>query len=264
MFMHPVPGPVTSGWGPRPLFGFHHGLDHGWLEDDPEVSRRVYALANGVVQQVGWNALVGYYILIRVSASITVRQAHFAKGTIAVKAGQRIFQGVTFLGIMGNSGAQVRGIHLHTDVFVKGVRVDPAPYFTIPFKVSKPKPVRKQDMPVNIVKKSTLASNGSAVIGKSEYATLGEPVNPVILYKRETDNDIAPALAAAYGPHTPVSDKSWADLIARYTPGAAPSPIATTVALSDADRALLASLGVKIDSLPAEIDRYADGKKQSQ
>ena len=39
--------------------------------------------------------------------------------------------------------------------------------------------------------------------------------------------------------------------------------IAATVSLSTADRALLTDLGKRIDALPAEIDRYADGKKQS-
>lgn len=234
MFMHPVPGPITSRFGPRPRFGFHHGLDHGWLKDDPETSQRVFALANGVIEKVGWNALVGYYVLIRISARIVVRQAHFVKGGIAVVVGQRIVQGETYIGRMGNTGSQVEGICLHTDVYLDGVRVDPEPYFTIPFgKPATAKP-RKRNMPINIVKQSTLDSNGGAVFSKSEYATLGESVNPVILYKRERDNDIAPAFSAAYGPHTPVSDKAWADLIGRYT-AAAPAAGGFTTA----DRARL-------------------------
>jgi murein DD-endopeptidase MepM/ murein hydrolase activator NlpD len=217
MFMHPVPGPITVRYGPRPRFGFHNGLDHGWLEDDPETSQRVFALADGVVENLGWNALVGYYLLIRINSRIVVRQAHFPKRGIVVVVGQCLVQGVTFIGRMGNTGTQVDGIHLHTDVFLDGVRVDPEPYFTIPFGQTAPKTVRKKNMPLNIVKQSTLNSAGGVVFGKSEYATLGEPVNPVMLYTRTEANDIAPALSAAYGPHTPVSDKAWADLVARYT-----------------------------------------------
>ena len=259
MFTFAVPGPITSPYGPREG-GFHHGFDNGWLEDDPVESRKVFAPASGQIA-VGWNDLVGNFVLIPTSVG-TLRLAHFKN--LAVKSGDRIVQGVTYLGEMGETGAQARGVHLHTDLWVRGIRVDPTPYFTIPFGKTAPIEVRKKNMPMNIVKKSTLDSSGGVVFGKSEYATLGESVNPVILYKRERDNDIAPAFSATYGPHTPVSDKAWADLIARYTPGVNSTPIASTVALSAADRALLTAIGVKVDALPAEIDRYADGKKQSQ
>jgi len=124
------------------------------------------------------------------------------------------------------------------------------------------KPKARTKVPFNIVKKSTLSS-GNPVFGSTQYATLGELVNPVQLWVRQsTTDDLGPVFAAAYGGATPVSDKVWADLIVRYTPGES-AGVATTVALSAADRALLTGLSAAIAALPAEIDRYADGRKQA-
>jgi len=132
---------------------------------------------------------------------------------------------------------------------------------------------KKKNMPLNIVKKSTFnKADGSVIFGTTEYATLGEPVKPVILYKRNEKDDVAPAFSASYGPHTPVTDKVWDQLLAEYTPAAGStgsgSTVTTgsTVSLSKEDRALLTSignaLGTKLDALPGQIDQYADGRKQ--
>ena len=142
MFMHPVPGPITAPFGPRKLFGFHNGIDYGCLYADPDGSKIVYAPASGVVT-VAWNALVGNYISLPTRHGI-LRLAHFA--SIRVKTGQTVTQGVTVLGVMGQTGLQAAGVHLHVDLYRSGVRVDPAPYFTIPFgKTPKPAPVYEEE-----------------------------------------------------------------------------------------------------------------------
>ena len=136
MFMFPVPGPVTSPYGPRGA-GFHHGVDFGWLIADPVKSRNIYAPASGTVT-VGWNALVGNFVEIPTDLGL-LRLAHF--DSVAVKSGDQVVQGQTFLGVMGRTGQQSNGVHLHVDLFMKDGRVDPLPHFTIPFgAVSKPTP----------------------------------------------------------------------------------------------------------------------------
>lgn len=133
MFMHPVPGPITSPYGPRPI-GFHNGQDYGWLLADPDQSKFIYAPASGVVT-VGWNALVGNYVLIP-STGVTIRLAHLA--SVKVKTGQIVTLGQTLIGVMGNTGVQSRGVHLHVDVYRGSSRVNPAPYFTVPFHIKPP------------------------------------------------------------------------------------------------------------------------------
>ncbi len=136
MFMHPVPGPITSRYGPRRI-GFHNGQDYGWLLADPDRSKLIYAPATGTVT-VGRNALVGNYVLIA-SRGVTVRLAHLA--SVRVKTGQIVTQGQTLIGVMGNTGAQSLGVHLHVDVYKGSARVNPAPYFTVPFQVKPPTPL---------------------------------------------------------------------------------------------------------------------------
>lgn len=227
MFMHPVPGPITSRFGPRPPLLPHNGLDHGFLEADPETSQRVFALADGVVEEVGWHFLVGYYVLIRVSASIVVRHAHFAKKSIAAVVGQRIVQGETYIGRMGETGAQVRGIHLHTDVFVDGVRVDPEPYFTIPFGQVPEKPkARKRNMTTRFVQIGTGGSNFGvgAICALAGDAGFPGPGNWQEYTRTVADggvNDRAAREAAVHGPAIPIPKEQWAALRASYTEGAA-------------------------------------------
>jgi hypothetical protein len=136
MFMHPVPGPITSPYGPRRI-GFHNGQDYGWLLADPDGSKLIYAPATGTVT-VGRNALVGNYVLIA-SRGVTIRLAHLA--SVRVKTGQIVTQGQTLIGVMGNTGAQSLGVHLHVDVYKGSTRVNPAPYFTVPFQVKPSTPL---------------------------------------------------------------------------------------------------------------------------
>ena len=199
VFMHPVPGPITSGFGPRKI-GFHNGIDYGWLYADPDGSRIIYAPASGVVT-VAWNALVGNYISLPTRYG-TLRLAHFA--SIRVKTGQIVTQGVTVLGVMGNTGLQARGIHLHVDLYRAGVRVDPAPYFTIPFgKKPTPKPL-ELTVAKNFVDLNSYQS-GKPVDG-TRCLTLWEG-GRVEVYTRapgKPGDAMAVEMAQAFGPHQEV------------------------------------------------------------
>ena len=128
-FTHPVPGPISSPYGWRTIRGvpnFHNGLDWHWLKAAPVTSRQVRAPFAGRVT-VGRRSDLGLYVTI-VSGDFSMRLAHLESAS--VKTGDTIAV-MQHVGVMGNSGFAI-GVHLHADLFVKGVRVDPAPYFTKP------------------------------------------------------------------------------------------------------------------------------------
>lgn len=227
MFMHPVPGPITSTFGPRPRFGFHHGIDYGWLYADPDGSKLVYAPASGRVT-VGWNVLVGKYLTIDTPDGV-LRFAHF--DSIRVKTGQTVTQGVTLLGVMGKTGAQVSGIHLHVDLYRSGVRVDPEPFFTIPFKVSPPTSRKVSPVTAFYCTKTDKPSTSASPQPVQAWAIGGESPGTDANWFETTD----PAKAAALGHQHNASGNQWVFLTkaqfaaekARYL-----QPVRTTGAVS--------------------------------
>lgn len=200
MFTFPVPGPVTSPYGPRGK-GFHNGVDFGWLKADPINSRNIYAPATGTVT-VGWNALVGNFIELPTSIGL-LRLAHFH--SIAVKSGDRVVQGATFLGVMGETGSQSSGVHLHVDLYMKDGRVDPLPHFTIPFG-TQPTPDRvEEEMAKNFVDRDSFKSG--APVDSTRCLTLWEG-GRVEVYMRapgKPGDAMAQGMSRAYGPHVEVS-----------------------------------------------------------
>lgn len=202
MFMHPVPGPITSPYGPR-RGGFHNGIDYGWLLAFPVESRKVYAPATGTVT-VGWNALVGNFIELPTPIGL-LRLAHF--DSIAVKSGDSVIQGQTLLGVMGATGSQVRGVHLHVDLYMKDGRVDPQPYFTIPFQVSTTPDTGEEMLPQNFVDASTRNPQGAHVNGTVCMTVW--PSGAVQVYKRVIPTpanqvEFAVQMSNLYGPHRPI------------------------------------------------------------
>lgn len=131
MFMQPVPGPVSSGYGWRIRNGqrvFHNGEDHYWLFSDPTGSKRILSPTDGVVD-VGYNSSAGNFVGVTASSGVRVRLCHLA--SFSVSQGQRVRQG-QLVGIMGETGDS-DSVNLHKEVWVNGARVDPAPYFTIAY-----------------------------------------------------------------------------------------------------------------------------------
>jgi hypothetical protein len=202
MFMHPVPGPITSPWGQRKR-GFHHGVDYGWLKANAAESRKVYAPASGTVM-VGWHDLVGNFIRI-FTPTATLRLTHF--NTIAVKTGDTVELGRTYLGEMGATGAQVEGVHLHVEVWVDGARVNPAPYFTLAFNISATPDEEEEMQPQNFLDTSTRNAKGEAVNGTVCMTVW--PSGAVQLYERRiptpaSEVEFAVQMSRLYGPHRPV------------------------------------------------------------
>ena len=102
----------------------HHGLDVAgpWQS-------AIYAIKSGVVEtsQCGWNSGYGCYIIINHGGGVKSLYGHHSK--LLVSVGDRVKAGQT-IGLMGNTGKVygVTGIHLHLEIRINGVRVNPLGY----------------------------------------------------------------------------------------------------------------------------------------
>lgn len=119
----PVAGVVTSGYGFRdnPVNGeddFHAGVDIAAAEGTP-----VAAAQAGQVVCTGYNALRGYYAIVRHAGGVQTLYQHLSY--IFVRGGETVRQGQTIAAV-GSTGL-VTGPHLHLELIVDGVRVDPLP-----------------------------------------------------------------------------------------------------------------------------------------
>jgi murein DD-endopeptidase MepM/ murein hydrolase activator NlpD len=114
----PVNGPVTSPFGMR--WGrMHEGIDIGVGYRTP-----IHAAAAGVVVWAGW--LGGYGNLVVVDHGNGLATAYAHASAILVAVGQQVAQGetISLVGSTGNSS----GPHLHFEVRVNGIAVDPLLY----------------------------------------------------------------------------------------------------------------------------------------
>ncbi len=108
--------------------GRHSGEDYGWASGDG-----IYAACDGVVDYVydgnGRNRGWGKRVIVRHSTRADTTYNHLDVGSIRVESGQEVTRG-TRIGTMGTTGKAPNGRHLHFELYVDGVRVDPRPYFT--------------------------------------------------------------------------------------------------------------------------------------
>ena len=117
-FIWPCDGVVTSGFGMR--WGrMHEGIDIGCAYGAPN-----RAAAAGTVIYAGWMSGYGDLVVIDHGNGISTAYAHAS--SLAVSVGQSVSQGqtVSYVGSTGHS----TGPHLHFEVRVNGVAVDPLQY----------------------------------------------------------------------------------------------------------------------------------------
>lgn len=115
---------LTSGYGMRthPVLGGrrkHTGIDLSAPTGTP-----VYATGDGVVGRADWYSSYGLYISINHGAAMETRYAHLSR--LAVAAGDTVKKG-DLIGYVGSTGRST-GPHLHYEVRVEGVAVNPIPY----------------------------------------------------------------------------------------------------------------------------------------
>lgn len=121
----PIGGPsdarVSSGYGLRlsPFTGHiskHEGMDYA-LPYGAEAK----VTASGTVSAVKYHSEYGLYVDVEHNKDLSTRYAHLSKAL--VKEGQKVARG-SVIGLVGSSGA-VTGPHLHYEVRVKGVAMNP-------------------------------------------------------------------------------------------------------------------------------------------
>lgn len=115
----PFSGPISSYMGP----GHPLGID---IDGYNNPGGAVVAATSGTVVFAGGNPNVSYglYVIVRSADGIETLYAHLSQ--IYVEQGQTVAQGEA-LGVVGCTG-YCTGTHLHFEVLINGVRVDPLAY----------------------------------------------------------------------------------------------------------------------------------------
>jgi murein DD-endopeptidase MepM/ murein hydrolase activator NlpD len=123
----PAVGSITDRFGPRPdlplpgVNPFHYATDIG-----AACGAGIYAATSGVVEAVGPLGTYGNWILIDHGDGVETGYAHIATGSTLVTVGESVIAGQVIAGV-GSTGAST-GCHLHFEVRINGVRVDPEPF----------------------------------------------------------------------------------------------------------------------------------------
>src|SRR6266540_1575881 len=117
-FIWPVNGPITSPFG-HSWGGFHPGIDIGVPYGTP-----IHAAAAGRVIYCGWESGYGNLVVIDHGGGFATAYGH--QSSIAVSCGQDVAQGQV-IGYIGCTGF-CTGPHLHFEIRVNGVPVDPLGY----------------------------------------------------------------------------------------------------------------------------------------
>jgi murein DD-endopeptidase MepM/ murein hydrolase activator NlpD len=108
---------------------FHHGIDF-----NPGAGYPIQSIADGVVTTVsngdsGNYGALGYYVTVTHEIGghkVESTYAHMTAGSIQVKVGQ-VVRVTDILGLVGSTGAST-GAHLHFQLVVDGVMIDPWPW----------------------------------------------------------------------------------------------------------------------------------------
>jgi len=115
---------MSSSFGMRvhPVLGIRQG--HKGIDLANPVGTPIYATADGVVSRADWFSSYGLYVSLEHGGSMQTRYGHMSRLNVA--AGQHVKRG-EIIGYVGSTGRST-GPHLHYEVRVNGVAVNPIPY----------------------------------------------------------------------------------------------------------------------------------------
>ncbi len=123
----PYAAPISSGFGARvapcaACSTYHKGLDF-----DPQEGSPIYAIADGVVKEVH-NDQWGFGRWVVISHNVKGLEfdsvyAHMERDSVELKVGDPIVV-ADYVGRVGSTGTST-GAHLHLEIHVNGVQVDP-------------------------------------------------------------------------------------------------------------------------------------------
>jgi murein DD-endopeptidase MepM/ murein hydrolase activator NlpD len=114
----PVPGDITSPYGPR-AGGFHPGVDMYATYGEP-----IHACRAGTIVTASWMGGYGNAVVIDHGGGMATLYGHQSR--LNVTEGQQVKAG-DVIGFIGSTGFST-GPHLHFEVRISGNTVDPAPY----------------------------------------------------------------------------------------------------------------------------------------
>ena len=116
----PTIGRISSLFGEIRAGGYiHKGLDIA-----ASLGTKIYSAASGKVIYTGWQGGYGNTIMICHGSGITTVYGHLGK--IMIKTGQFLNKG-DLIGLVGSTGRST-GPHLHYEIRINGIRVDPMEY----------------------------------------------------------------------------------------------------------------------------------------
>lgn len=116
---------ITSPFGPRNTGIAGASKDHKGVDIGAAYYTDIYAAQSGKVIQAGWDGGYGYCVKIAHDAGVATVYAHMWTKPF-VSAGQYVEKGQV-IGECGSSGIS-SGPHIHYEVRVNGVQIDPLPY----------------------------------------------------------------------------------------------------------------------------------------
>ncbi|HEX4924348.1 MAG TPA: M23 family metallopeptidase, partial [Bdellovibrionales bacterium] len=122
--LKPARGWYTSRFGYRVSPTSGHATMHAGLDIAAAPGTPVYAPADGVISFAGYDSGYGKLVSIDHGYGVVTRYGHNSK--VFVTVGQRIARG-DLISAVGNTG-QSTGPHLHYEVRINDVPVDPANY----------------------------------------------------------------------------------------------------------------------------------------
>lgn len=114
---------ISSDFGLRRDPMTHKSRLHKGLDIPGPLGAAIYATANGIVGEAKWLGSYGLFVEIDHANGVKTRYAHLSR--IGVNAGQRVRRN-DIIGYMGSTGRST-GNHLHYEVHIDGVAVDPKP-----------------------------------------------------------------------------------------------------------------------------------------
>jgi murein DD-endopeptidase MepM/ murein hydrolase activator NlpD len=120
----PVPGPITSGYGPRYHPVLHYNRMHTGADMRASSGTPIRACRSGTVVIAGSQGGYGNAVVIDHGGGMGTLYAHQSR--IAVSNGEQVTAG-QIIGYVGSTGMST-GPHLHFEVRLSGNPVDPAPY----------------------------------------------------------------------------------------------------------------------------------------
>ncbi len=122
-FSWPASGPITDPFGMRMHPITHQWLMHNGLDIGAPMGATITASASGKVIYAGWEGGYGNTIIIDHGGSTSTLYGHCSQ--LFVSDGQDV-QGGQAIGAVGSTGNST-GPHLHFEIRINGVAVDPSP-----------------------------------------------------------------------------------------------------------------------------------------